>query len=386
MRSIVFVLVSACALAACRGADERLPRQSSPSGVVTAVTPAPLAPLAPVEPQPTPQPESCAARLLREHGIDVAPAPSICEPLGAAIGFLGPLARAEVKDLVIVRGERGPCADFCPDLATALMSDAALAFYRIEAHELHVLDAMFDGPRWRSPAPSEEALTAYLEALGLTWEALVARVREVTGAELPADLARGDARVFEAIVAHGPRILLGRDVGHESILLHELGHAVHFRAPGDAARTTRWSTLSAWREASPDGPEVPADGYVGGQLAGERPIVASRLALGLPRGDDALFRPGRPVFATGYAAFDPREDYAETLRLLRDDPTRLGQVAPAKLLYMVAEVARGRTPEEIAALLGPHRPHVASGLAALAELPEARAFIEEVLGPALGAP
>lgn len=380
MRSSFSAFALILAVAGCRAAEDRLPRQGPPGGAV-----APIAPVVPTPP-PAPPPESCAVALLRDFAIDVAPAPEICEPLSAAIGFLGPAAQAEVKGLVIVRGDRGPCGDLCPDLAFAFMSDAALAFYRIGAHELHVLDAMFDGPRWRSPQPSDEALTVYLDALGLTWEALVTRVRDFTGVSLPVDLPRGDRRVFEAIVAHGPRILLGREVDHESILLHELGHAVLLRADGDAARTARWATLSGWREVGPDGAELPADGHIGGQLAGELPIVASRLALGLPRGDDALYRPGSQAFATGYAAFDPREDYAETLRLLRDDPTRLAQVAPAKLVYMLAELAAGRPPGEVARLLAPHRPWVAAGLGALEAFPEARARVMDGLGSALGPP
>lgn len=381
MRSICAPFALLLAASSCRAPDDRLPRQSPPSGAV-----APIAEVAPAEPAPVapaPAPETCAARLLREHRIDIAPAPEICEPLSAAINLLGPTAQAEIKDLVIVRGTRGPCADFCPDLASALMSDAALAFYRIGAHELHVLDAMFDGPRWRSPSPAEEALTAYLDALGLTWEALVTRVREVTGVELPDSLARGDTRIYQAIVEHGPRILLGREVSHESILLHELGHAILLRAEGEARRTALWSALSDWREAGPGGYDTPADGVLGGQLSGELPIVASRLALGLPRGDDALYRPHAEVFATGYAAFDPREDYAEALRLLRDDPVRLGQVAPAKLLYILAEVGAGRSTDELRVLLAVHRAFVAPGLTALSAFPEALHKVEAVLGPAL---
>lgn len=381
MRSICAPFALLLAASSCRAPDDRLPGQSAPSGVV-----APIADVAPAEPAPiaqAPAPETCAARLRREHRIDVAPAPEICEPLLGAIAFLGPTAQAEIKDLTVVRGARGPCADFCPDLASALMSDAALAFYRIGAHELHVLDAMFDGPRWRSPSPSDEALTAYLDALGLTWEALVTRVREVTGVPLPDALPRGDAHVYQAIVEHGPRILLGREVSHEAILLHELGHAVLLRADGEEQRTALWSTLSDWREASPSGYDTPADGVLVGQLTGELPIVASRLALGLPRGNDALYRPLAEGFATGYAAFDPREDYAEALRLLRDDPVRLGQVAPAKLLYMLAEVGAGRPAETLTALLEPHRAFVAPGLTALSAFPEARQKVEAALGPAL---
>jgi hypothetical protein len=383
MRSMLQVFMGVLALTSCGGPaheaerDRRLARQSPPSGIVAPVMPPPPR----VEPQ-----ETCAARLLREHHIDVGPAPAICEPLSTAIAFLGPAAQAEIKDLVIVRGARGPCADVCPNLASALMSDAALAFYRIGAHELHVLDAMFDGPRWRSPAPSDEALTAYLDELGLTWEALVARTREVTGVALPDGLPRGDQRLFQAIVEHGPRILLGREVSHESILLHELGHAVLLRSDGEARRTALWATLSDWREASPRGYDIPADGVFVGQLTGERPIVASRLALALPRGDDALYRPHLEVFATGYAAFDPREDYAEALRLLRDDPERLGRLAPAKLLYMLAEVGTGLPVDRLRALLEPHRPFIGPGLEALGAFPEARQRVEAALGSALVAP
>lgn len=343
-------------------------------------------------PEDPPAAGACPARLLREHLVDVGQAPEICEALSAAIAFLGPAARAEVRGLRIVRGSRGPCGDACPDLATTLMSEAALAFYRVQTHELHVLDAMFDAPRWRAPPPDFDAVRVYLATLGIGWDELVTRVRAVTGAELAGEVPLGDVRVFEAVVAHGPRILLEGDISRGGILLHELGHALLLRADGDAARTRVWASLSDWRVLGQSGYHDRADGYFGGELKGELPLVASRLALGLGRGAGTLYRPSAGEgatltgFPTRYAAFDPREDYAESLRLLRDDPVRLGQVAPAKLLFMLAVVAAGRPASEIEELLRPHRAFVAAGLEGLSRHPEARQMVEAVLGPALVGP
>ncbi len=280
---------------------------------------------------------ACAAELAGRH-IDVAPEPRICQPLREAVLALGPAAQARVDGLVIVRDARGPCGDRCPDLASALMSDAALAYYAVGRHQLHVVDATFAGPRWRGGQPAPAAIRAYLDQLGLAdWAALVARVRAIPGVTLPAAVPEGSPLVFDAIVRHGPAALLGGDVPLPELLIHELGHAVLLSGVAESMRVQAWASLSGWGERDGD----PADGYVGGGYSNERPIVASRLLLGLPRGDDAYYRPGARApspagagasFATGYAAFDPIEDHAEAFRLVHADPVALGQVSPAKLL------------------------------------------------------
>ena len=293
-----------------------------------------------------PSTADCAAELKARHAIDVTPEPRICAPLREALAVLGPASLADVHGLVIVRDQRGPCGDRCPDLASALMSDGALAFYATGHHHLHVVDATFAGPRWRGGDPDPAAVRAYLDQLGLAdWPALVARVRTIPGVTLPAVVPEGSPLVFDAIVRHGPAALLGGEVSLTHLLIHELGHAALLRQGGESLRVERWSTLSGWGE---QGGEL-ADGYVGGMYGGEQPIVASRLLLGLPRGADTNYRPGaRPHraggFASGYAAFDPIEDHAESFRLVHTDPVVLGLASPAKLLVVAAGEVDLRTP------------------------------------------
>ena len=351
-----------------------------------AVHPAPLAALAllaaacgdraaPAAPAAAADPRTCPERLLADHAIDVSPEPRICDALAEALRPLSPASLAEVRGLIVVRDARGPCADACPDLAYALMSDAALAFYRIGAHELHVVDATFDGPRWRGGTPAPEAIADYLAELGLPdWDALVARVRALPGVDLPAHVPVGDPALFDAIVHAGPRALLGGDVPLADLLRHELGHAVLLRAAGESAKVRAWGALSGW---TANGGE-PADGYVRGVFALERPIVASRLLLGLPRGDDAHYTPHRPGLPTPYAAFDPMEDHAESFRLVHADPAALGRASPARLVALAGGVVDLRAP----ALRGFVRPGVAALLAPEIDprfaMPALRA-----LGPAL---
>lgn len=143
---------------------------------------------------------------------------------------------------------------------------------------------------------------------------------------MPADVPRGDPRVFDAIVRTGPRVLLGGDVPLVDLLRHELGHAVELHRPAFEQTIAGWSSLTGWRE---DGDEI-ADGFVGGGFASEQPIVASRLVLALPRGAGSYVLHGSAP--TGYAAFDPMEDFAEAFRLAHADPVALGTRSPVRLL------------------------------------------------------
>jgi hypothetical protein len=312
-----------------------------------------------------PTPAECAAELRTQHGIDVTPEPRVCAPLREALLRLGDASRERVHGVVIVRDHEGRCGADCPDLAAALMSDGTLAYYAIGRHELHVLDATFDGPRWRGGSPDPAQLREYLAGLGLAdWPALVERVRAIPGVELPADVPEGSPLVLDAIVRHGPAALLGGPISVADLLLHELGHAVLLHGIAESERVHAWATLGGWAEA--DG-EV-ADGYVGGFFASEQPIVASRLLLGLPRGGDPYYRPGGVAyptgglgFPTGYAAFDPVEDHAEAFRLAHTDPEALGAASPARLLVAGAGELDLRRPTL--------RRFVHAGVAALLEPP-----------------
>ncbi|MCE9575275.1 MAG: hypothetical protein K8W52_19145 [Deltaproteobacteria bacterium] len=293
-----------------------------------------LAACAPAPRVPAIDPATCAATLRARYAIDTAPAPAICAPLALALAPLGPVAIERIRGLAIVRGGRGRCGDACPDLAAALMSDATLAYYRTSAHALVVTDATFAGPRWRGGAPAPAALRAYLDGLGIDGPALVARLG--LGA-----LAPGDPRVFDAIVTRGPHALLG-DASLVDLLRHELGHAVELHQADltDAATAIHgWSSATGWRDT--DGPG-PTDGNVGGVYANEQPIVASRLVLGLPRGAGSYLQRGPTP--TGYARFDPIEDFAEAFRLVHQDPVALGERSPVRLVIAAAGEVSLRAP------------------------------------------
>lgn len=286
------------------------------------------APALPARTVETIPPAQCAAAMQERYAIDTSPEPRLCVPLFEAIASLGAPGRDVARGLTIVREHRGFCGDQCPDLASALMSDATLAMYRIAKHELHVYDATFEGPRWIGPPPSAEALATYLAGLGLDWAGLVTRVRSLPGVTLPAGpLPAGDERVLDAIVRVGPRLLMGGDAALADLVRHELGHALqlHERAQ---ERVHGWSALTGWTETAYG--EV-ADGYVGGGYANEDPIVASRLILGLPRGASS-YRPPPQGLPSGYAQFDPMEDFAESVRLAHADPRALARLSPARLL------------------------------------------------------
>lgn len=341
-------LVAAIGLASgCAGPSAPAPIAAPAVASPAIATPAPLAEAA------------CPDELRVRYGIDVTPEPRICLPLAAALAPLGPASLAEIHGLAIVRDGRGRCGDDCPDLATELLSDAALAFYRIDGHALHVVDATFTGPRWRGGTPAPAAVQAYLDALGLRdWDALVARVRALPGAALPAVVPPGAPEVFDAIVRRGPAQLLGGEVSLVDLLRHELGHAVLLRHLIENDAAGRWSSVTGWREANG---EV-ADGFVGGVYASERPIVASRLVLGLSRGAASRYRPLGPA-PTAYGAFDPMEDHAEAFRLVHADPEALGRRSPVRLLIAAAGELDLRAPRLVRFV----RPGVAALLAAGAD-------------------
>jgi hypothetical protein len=277
----------------------------------------------------------CADALRARDAIDTSPAPAICAPLFEALAPLGPEARARIHGLAIVRHGRGRCGDACPDLATALMSDATLAYYDAGAHALVVDDATFAGPAWRGGTPDAAALAAYLAGLGLDWPGLVARL----GLPQTAPIAVGAPEVFDTIVRRGPRALLGGDVPLVDLLRHELGHAIELHRPDRSSVIAGWSSATGWREVSSG--EI-ADGYVDGAFASEQPIVASRLVLGLARGA-GFYAPGGAT-PTAYGAFDPIEDFAEAFRLVHADPVALGTASPVRLVIAAAGEVSLRDP------------------------------------------
>lgn len=300
--------------------------------------------------EPTPQAppvETIAAadceRVVKERfEIDTSPEPKICVALFEAITSLPPHSQRALAGTQIARDVRGRCGDQCPDIATALMSDATLAFYDMSLRVLHVNDATFEGPRWKSGTPTKEQVDAYLAAVGVTWPDLVTRVRAI-GGEVPADASFGDVRVLDAITRRGGPTLMGGEPTLTELIRHELAHGVqsYFMELPNI-----WTALTGWTMS--DTGEV-ADLYRSRHLSLEQPIVASRLVLGLPRGA-STYTPATSGFPTRYAEFDPLEDYAESIRIAHRDPAALARVSPVRFM-LVATPAVLRVPGVRAAIV-----------------------------------
>lgn len=273
----------------------------------------------------TVSPETCAAELRTRYAIDVTPEPRLCVPLFEALASL-PQVRELAHGMVLVRDARGFCGETCPDLASAVYSDAQQASYWIGPHALHVTDALFSGSHWRGPVPTHDQVAAYLGGLGLDWPGFVARVRALPGVTLPAgELPEGDVRVLDAFVHAAPRVMMGGEVPVADLLRHELGHMIQLRGSGMDAHHA-WSRLTGWvavRVGGPAQPFMPT-------YTPEDAIIGSRLALGLPRGE-GTYRITRPGSPTLYAQFDPWEDFAESVRLAYRDPQRLAATSAVRL-------------------------------------------------------
>jgi len=267
--------------------------------------------------------------------IDTSPEPMICVALFEAISALPPHSQRALAGTQIARDVRGRCGDRCPDIASALMSDATLAYYDMSRRALHVNDATFEGPRWKSGTPSPAQVDAYLAAVGVTWPDLVTRVRAI-GGDVPADAPFGDVRVFDAITRRGGPTLMGGEPTLTELIRHELAHGVQ---SSFMQLPNIWTALTGWRMS--DTGEV-ANVYDSQHSSTELPIVASRLVLGLPRGA-STYQPASSGFPTRYAEFDPLEDYAESIRIVHRDPAALARISPVRFM-IVATPALLRVP------------------------------------------
>ncbi|MBP6842049.1 MAG: hypothetical protein KA190_32430, partial [Kofleriaceae bacterium] len=322
-------------------------------------------PPAPAPMPPTVDDAGCVDALRRRHGIDAAAEPRLCAALTTAADVVAPLAGPALRGLVVVRDRGDGCGAACPDLATQLLADATLAYYQIGRHELHVTDAAFDGPRWRGGAPTPARVATYLAELGLDGPGLVARVHALPGADLrAADPSGAEPAVMDTIVRLGPPVLMAGTPALDAVLVHELAHVIQLRTNA-AGQVAAWSSWTGWTES---GSGEVADGHVGGAFASERPQVASRLLLGLTRGE-AWYQPAPTGPPTPYARFDPMEDFAESVRLAWSDPVGLGRRSPVRLVASAAPSTL-RAPAV--------RAYLVPGLRGLLSSPEAAAAMRVV--------
>ncbi|HMO26621.1 MAG TPA: hypothetical protein PKB10_10155, partial [Tepidisphaeraceae bacterium] len=116
--------------------------------------------------------------------------------------------------------------------------------------------------------------------------------------------------------------------------VHEYAHALQIRDGLFFAtrHVAFWGSLSGGQHA--DGTAL--DGYASGLFMMENPIELARLLLDGGRGE-SIYRPHRHArFINRYAAYDAREDFAESVRVFVYDPQTLIEVAPEKFLFINA--------------------------------------------------
>ncbi|MBK8974596.1 MAG: hypothetical protein IPM29_01595 [Planctomycetes bacterium] len=314
------------------------------------------------------------------------PKPGLVEPqvraaFAAACDALPAPLRARLGPVTMVRSS-DPGVPATAPLAQRLLGRGAHALFDLATNRVVVFDAALRGPRWGAPPPDAPSLATFLAALAdllgvaaptpgdaasitAAWRAFAARVAawpEARGRGIAADCAPGDAAFLDGFLAVAVDRSLGGTPPLDQLLLHELAHAVQLIGDDYAERTAQWATLDGWVRVS-DG--APTDGVVGGMFTMEDPLVLIRLLLDGTRGDAAHFAPSASArFVNRYGRFDPREDFAECVRLLVYDPARLWAVAPAKLLVVDALGWQGSRdadapgpsrfgPGELLALAGP---------------------------------
>ncbi len=252
--------------------------------------------------------------------------------------------RERLAGLRVVRAPALRAAADAP-LATRLQAAGALAWYAPVGRTLTVSDAGANGggARWRDGDVAPAAVAAFLRELGPlaaaddrapTWPAFVAAVWSWRDEAAPTPTPPvGAAMVFDRFVGGAPARLLGGEPPLDALLFHEFAHAIQLQADNPMRRVAAWSGWSDWRNTDDGGR---ADGFLAGASTPEDAIVLARLALGAPRGGGRYTPHATAAFPSAYAAFDPREDFAECARLLAYAPTALAQRAPIKLLALDA--------------------------------------------------
>lgn len=237
-------------------------------------------------------------------------------------------------------------------LVLRLQAAAANAWYQEKGRTIVVADAGVRGEGWTSGDASRSEVKYLLAtladvlgasvpadpadpALDEAWRRLESRLETASPGERAPSLPVGAARVLDQLVRHVVRIALGGTrPSLESLLVHELGHAVQASGSGFGSEVLAWGRLSGWiaRETG-----EPAHGFEGGATCREDPIVLVRLVLGADRGPGSIYSTHPDArFVTPYARYDPREDFAESYRVFLEDPARLARIAPLKLLGLNA--------------------------------------------------
>lgn len=291
----------------------------------------------------------------------VALEPEVVAAHARALGHFPAFLRARLADIPIERRESYAVPDDAP-LASRLMAVATLAIYSNGTQTITIFDAGARGePRWTIDLTTQEhreAVAAFLDALAeplgesvgdtpALWRSFVDRIPAWAPAAEPDtnrpfadDPPLGCPRVFDAFVRLGVPRALGGTPPLEHLIVHELAHAMQLRDGGGfaMAHMRAWGSLAGWRRISTG---EPFDGYAQGGFRMENPETLIALLLAADAADaprvNALYGHHPAAhFINTYARFDPREDFAECVRLFATDPDRLIEVSPERFVFINA--------------------------------------------------
>lgn len=233
-------------------------------------------------------------------------------------------------------------------LMVRLLGDAAYAYFEAVRERVVVLDAGVAGrATWRGGDASRDDVAGLMSDLAnvldappgdieAQWAAFVAIVQNWEEEDpIRGEIRLGDERVLDRFVRLGVSRALGGEMDRAGLMVHELAHAVQLSGRlGDAvSRMEAWGGLSGWARA--DNGE-PFNGIWGWGIRMEEPAVLGRLLVGGDRGEGLYAHAPGARFVNLYAAYDAREDYAESVRLFIEDPDRLLAIAPEKFLFINA--------------------------------------------------
>ncbi len=225
-------------------------------------------------------------------------------------------------------------------LADRVARTATLTRYLRGTHTLVIADAAVSGPRWRGGAVSAE-----------DWAPLAARLGH------PADPAKAPA-LLDTLLRAGTARVYGRDPGLEGYLLHGLGRLVYDAPSADRAGSQRrrwWARAVGWEDHDAE----PEDRWLAPATT-----VAFTCALSGSCRESRSRRHTRtgPGAPDPLAGLSPRDDFAETVRLVYGDSAGRGDtgVGPTRRLVLTALLAF-----EEQALEGPPRPGPSISPAAL---------------------
>ena len=293
-----------------------------------------------VEPALASCPDDVAA-ILPGARVDERVSPAICQAIVSAARRIPQAHRGLLSGLTFDQVATLPISASSP-LLERVLAEAVLAIYSYGRVTITAAGARGYG-RWthgdvppKQLVPLLNSVRDALKMKALTgpddpdlprvWTEFARRIMVLRpGAGTPT--AVGAAVVFDTLVHQGAAKLLGAAT-LEDVLLHELGHAIHSKAPGHLL--VRWARLSDWGVTNWNlAPEIRF-------TRAEDMVVHLRHLLGGDRGT-TRYRPSPDAgFPSDYARFVPMEDFAEAYRWAITDPARLADAAPAKFLAMNA--------------------------------------------------